>query len=796
MNHSEFRAIVSATPIADNADNLATACVLCSHNCGLRVDVEDGRISAVRGDDTSPISSGYVCNKGFSIDRYIDHAQRVHTPLRRTPDGDHEPISWDQAIREIGAKLRDIRARHGAQALALTGIGGQGNHLDGPYALAFLLGYGSAKLFNALAQEKTQHALVDDWLFRAPSGAMLHADAEHSSYVLMMGTNPVISNRGRNATELLRELSRDPERTLVVVDPRRTETARKADIHLPVRASTDAYLLLGMAAHIVRSGLHDRAFIADKVRGIQPLLAVLRSLEPAAMAERSGVDADALTRVAEDFARAPSACVFVDLGVEQTEHSTLISYLIRVLLVLTNNMGRTGGNVFFGTFGSDSLPLQKETPRALVSGIEGIAMLMPVGMFSPNLLPEEIQADHPERIRALVCEGANPMLQYADTNALQAAFSELELLVVIEPAMTETARLADYVLPTPVGYEKWEYSGFPKHYPDIHAHIRPPVVAGPPQALPEAEIYHRLATASGIVGRAPRILHTLARRAHRPTGMAAFLSALVALAAASGRSRERAFARAIFWSYETLGPRLPARSLAALWLITQGYALQDRAEILRGRPDLARHGRLALGLAVWEELMRHPEGRLVGRLDARRNLEDHLRTADGRIDLAQPEMVTEIRRVLALTPQRDTAYPLILNGGMRTRWNANTVQRDPGWRKGKGPHCELWMNPDDAQAAGLQKGESARLETRVGVVELPVRIDASVQVGNVMIPNGFGIQFPDQDTGELVTQGVGINVLTAADERDPFTGCPYHKSVRCRVTRVSRVQRLAGDRRA
>ncbi len=172
------------------------------------------------------------------------------------------------------------------------------------------------------------------------------------------------------------------------------------------------------------------------------------------------------------MARAESAAIFYDLGVEQAPFSTLISYLIRVLLVLTDNVGRRGGNVFFETL----LPPVKDSSRkrdperALASGIPAIAALGNFAMFSPTLVPEEVLLDHPERLRALVVEGSNPFLSFSDTARWREARERLDLLVVIEPAMTETAAVADYVLPTPVGYEKWEFANFPKGYPrDLRA---------------------------------------------------------------------------------------------------------------------------------------------------------------------------------------------------------------------------------------------------------------------------------------------------------------------------------------
>jgi anaerobic selenocysteine-containing dehydrogenase len=182
--------------------------------------------------------------------------------MRRRPDGTFEEIDWDTAITEIAAKLDAVRRAHSPRSIALVGIGGQGNHMDAPYGLGFLRGPGSKRWFNAFAQEKTQHNLLDQWMLDASPAVFLHADTEHAKFLLVLGTNPKISNRGHNATDTFKMLAEDPTRTVVVCDPRETETTRTATRHLRLRPGTDVYLLLAMAAVIVRENLPDADFVA------------------------------------------------------------------------------------------------------------------------------------------------------------------------------------------------------------------------------------------------------------------------------------------------------------------------------------------------------------------------------------------------------------------------------------------------------------------------------------------------------------------------------------------------------
>jgi anaerobic selenocysteine-containing dehydrogenase len=783
--HAVDRAI-SRAPLALDADDLATVCVLCSHNCGICVDVRGGRIAAIRADDANPITAGYICNKAFSLQHYVEHAQRVEHPLRRRADGGFERIGWPQAIAEIAARLSAIRRDHSPRAIGLVGIGGQANHLDAPYGLGFLRALGSRRWFNAFAQEKTQHALVDQWMFDASPAAYLHADQRDSRFILVLGTNPRISNRGHNATETFRRFAEDKARVVVVVDPRETETTRGATRHLRVRPGTDAYLLLGMAAAILGRGLADERFVAEKTIGAEWLRQALAAVDVAEMARRCDIEPDALVATAVGFAEAASASILYDLGVEQAPFSTLISYLIRVLLVITGNVGRAGGNVFFETLlpPSGERIAGREPERALASGIPAISALGNFGMFSPTLVPEEVLHDHPERLRALIVEGANPYLSYSDTARWREARRRLDLLVVIEPAMTETARDADYVLPTPVGYEKWEFANFPKGYPEIYVQVRPPVVPGPAEALPEPEIYARLAEAMGLFGDPPAVLRDLAPRALEADGAAEFAAALQEHAAAEPRLAKE---RALFWTYRVLGPHLPGPALAAVWLQSHVNAMLRLPAVLRALgPQWASRSPLEVGTELFRRILAHPEGVEIARLDEGTNLEDHIGFDDGRIRLAPAPMITEIARAVANPPADDADYPFVLAAGLRTRWTANTIQRDPSWRKGRGPHCALNLSTEDARRLGVRTGDSVRLSTRRGAVTLPAQVDAKLRTGHVWIPNGFGMLYRRAQNGSLETDGVNQNELTDARDRDPFTGIPHHRYVRCRIEAASR----------
>jgi formate dehydrogenase len=304
------------------------------------------------------------------------------------------------------------------------------------------------------------------------------------------------------------------------------------------------------------------------------------------------------------------------------------------------------------------------------------------------------------------------------------------------------------------------------------------VIPPPEDALPEPEIYARLAEATGVSTTPPAELFDLARNAFTPDGAMAYLMTLQQLSAGDG-------AKLLFWGYRTLGPQLPSPAVTAVWALCHENAFIRIDGILRTLgPAWADRSPFEVAAELWRRILAHPEGVEVAKADASDPLRAATGWADGRIRLAPPEMLAEIARANATGPRTDPAYPFVLASGIRTHWNANTIQRDPRWRKGRGPHCALHLSPADARTLGVVEGQRVRVSTRRGQVELPARVDASLRDGHVLIPNGFGMAYPGED-GQLAVQGANVNELSDAADRDPISGCPHHKYTLCRVEPVA-----------
>jgi anaerobic selenocysteine-containing dehydrogenase len=739
-----------------------TACILCECNCGIEVELGGGtgrNLVRLRGDRRHPSSRGYACEKAHRLDYYQQMRDRLTWPLRRRPDGTFETIDWDTAIREVAARLAAVRDTHGGDAIFYYGGGGQGNHLPGSYATATRRAVGARYRSSALAQEKTGEFWVSDRML----GSSTRADFEHCDVALFLGKNPWHSHSIPRARVTLKEIAQDPARTLIVVDPRRTETAELADIHLQVRPGGDAWLLAAMLAILVEEDLVDRAFVDAHAVGLEPVVAALRAVSIEGSCARAGLD-EALVRTATRvIAGARAFASFEDLGVQMNRHSTLVSYLHRLLVLLTGSFGKPGTHYIPTTI----VPLWSGA-SAKPSPVVGARIV--AGLVPCNVIADEILTDHPKRYRAMIVEAANPAHSVADSKRMREALRALDTLVVIDVAMSETAKLADYVLPAATQFEKAEATFFNFDFPRNVFHLRPRLFPPPPGPLPEAEIHARLVEALGAITEADCAPLREAARAGRTAYAQAFMAQVM------GDPKLAPLAPVLL--YRTMALPEELREGAVVFGLALRLAMQSPASLAR-----AGYGGAPIETvdALFSAILAGSSG-VVFAVDEWSDVMQRIATPDRKIHLDLPDLLDELGR-LGDTPAeaRDEAFPFVLSAGERRSFTANTILRDPAWRK-KDAGGALRISPDDAAALGLAAGDPVRLTTRRDSVVVPVEISASMQRGHVSLPNGLGLTYPSGD-GEVAT-GVAPNELTASQDRDPFVGTPWHKHVPARVERI------------
>lgn len=742
----------------------STACILCECNCGIEVQLDDRRLARIRGDRAHPASQGYTCNKALRLDHYQNGRDRLTSPLRRRPDGSFEEIDWETAIAEVAARLAAVRDEHGGETIFYYGGGGQGNHLGGAYSRAVLTALGSRYRSSALAQEKMGEGFVDAHLY----GGHTRGDFDHAEVAIFVGKNPWQSQSFPRARIVLKELSSDPRRALIVIDPVATETARLADHHLQVRPGTDAWCLAALLGVLVQQDLVDTAFLAERTTGADEVLDTLRAIDVTANAAACGVPLEAIEAAARRIGAAEAVATFEDLGIQQAPNSVLCSYLDKLLWLLRGSFAKPGA-MHLHSWMAPLARYKTDVPRTPVTGAPLLG-----GMVPCNAIPGEILTDHPRRLRAMIVESANPAHSLADSARWREALAALDTVVVIDVALTETARCADYVLPAASQFEKWEATFFNLEFPRNAFQLRAPLLDPLPGTLPEPEIHARLVRALAPVSDEQLEPLRAAAREGRPQFATAFLTA-------AGSDPQLA-ALAPWVLYETLGPTLPdgAAAAAALWGLAHRCALTY--------PDAVRRaGHAGEGPALGEALF---DAMLAGRSGITFTLDDYedawsyVRAPGGRIALAIPELLEELR-ALPATPPRWTSdeLPLVLSAGERRSSTANTIIRDPSWRKRDGQGA-LRISPADAARLGLESGGRARVTTARGAVEALVEVNDAMQPGHVSLPNGLGLDYPAQDGAAVVT-GVALNELTALEHHDPRALTPLHKHVPARVEAVA-----------
>ena len=743
-----------------------SVCILCSANCGVELKLDGREITRVRGNKDHVASQGYTCEKALRLNHYQNGMKRLTSPMRREADGSYTEVDWETAIREVAAGLTAVGDRHGQDKVMYYGGGGQGNHLVGVYGSGLRRALGIKHRSNALAQEKTGEAYVEGRL----TGAHTHGDFHHAEVSIFLGKNPWHSHGFDRARVVLKEIAKDDARSMIVIDPRRSETADLADFHLALKPGTDAFCVAALLGTLVQEDLIDRDWLADNATGTDRILEVLAGVDVADYAQRCGLPEEDVRAAARRIGRAESVSIYEDLGIEMAPNSTLVSYLQRLIWILRGSFNIPGGT----TTHSGMAPLFNYTasgkePAAPVTGNMVIS-----GLVACNDIPDLVLTDHPDRIRGMIVESANPVHSLADSAKFREAMRALDFSVVLDVAMTETAREASYVLPCSSQYEKPEATFFGASFPDNSFTLRAPIMEPLEGTLPEAEIHTRLARELGLLD--DDALETL--RAAAEQGRKPFAAALAEV----GASQPQMMAVTPVVLYETLGRTLPEGLAAAapLWFSCQQLALRHTDAVkAAGFDGVADED---LGDAVFDALLASRDGVLITRHTYEQGW-SMVRTPDGKVNADIPELIDDLI-ALADKPAdyRSDEFPFILSAGERRSFTANTIMRDSTWRK-KDPEGALRLSPADADRVGVADGDRIRITTRTGSAIAPVEVNPTMQDGHVSLPNGMGLYAEADSDSDVV--GVPPNELTALDWKDEYAGTPWHKHVPAKLEPVA-----------
>ena len=479
-------------------------CRICHAACPIDVELHDGRPVKVSGVDDDPIFKGYTCVKGRQIPDQFTDPGRIDNPLRRTADGGWEQVDSATALDEVAAHLRTIIDKHGPRAVATyTGTGGYQNAPSHPVAMAFHRAIGSLSYYTSVTidQPMKRTAAMRMGMWEAGPNNFNDADV-----LLAIGYNPMVSsfspNGGLQGTDPFATLRRRKAEgmKLVVVDPRRTELAAQADIHLQVRPGEDPTLLAGLIRVILDEDLYDADFCEQWVETghVDALRAAVDPYMPDYVANRCGIDADDLVAAARMFAAGKRGIAGNGTGPSMAPHPSLMEHLTQTLNVLCNRFLQAGETIHTSSFLQPEPPARAQVlgpfglpsgPESRFRGLRGFGGEMPC-----TTLAQEITTPGDGQVRALIVNGGNPVAAWPDMVRTLEAMESLELLVVIDHRMTQTAEFADYVFAPRLALERADVPPFmDRWFREPYACYSPAVVEPTGDQLNDWEVYWEIA---------------------------------------------------------------------------------------------------------------------------------------------------------------------------------------------------------------------------------------------------------------------------------------------------------------
>ncbi len=706
-------------------------CPLCEACCGLEITTEGDQVVRIRGDQSDPVSRGFICPKGSTLKQLHEDPDRLTSPRIKNDDGTWRDVTWHEAFAEIERRLGPIVDAHTRQALSIV-IGNPNVHnLGGQlYLRPLIAAVGSTNIFSASTVDQMPKHVTAGLMWGRPDLFPL-ADIERTDYLLMLGANPRVSNGSLlTVPDFPGRLDELVERgaRVVVVDPRRTKTADKASEHLTITPGTDVLWLLAIINTLFADDLVDIGRLAPHISGVDQVQAATIGFTPESIAERCGIDADVTRRIAHELAEAPSAAVYGRMGNHTTEYGSIASWAADVINALTGNLDRPGGIMF------NCAPTQTLAPSE--PGGRGFKLSRWVGRVSKRgevkgelpaaTLAQEILTPGEGKIRALVLVACNPVRSFPNSAQLDEAFASLDFMVAVDPYVTASSRHADVILPPTSALERSHYDfAFEANMIRVFAKYSKAVFAT--DAPREEEILSRLAlVVSGKPSTSdPMLIHDSVVAQAVDQEIARESSPI------HGRDREEILDVLSEWTWSEQ-------------LIDLKLRLGRFGDGFGATPD---------GLTLRRLIDDHPHGRDFGHLEQR--FPDAIKTVSGTVELAPEPIMVDLDRLRSKLPGD---HDLV---GRRDLRSCNTWMHNVNVLiKGK-ERCTLQVHPDDAKRLGVIDGEMATVRSRVGEVTAPVEVTDDLITGVVSLPFGWGHGEPGIEMNTARTRpGVNSNRLT------------------------------------
>lgn len=729
-------------------------CPLCEAGCGLEITVKgtgaDQEVTRIRGDLDDVFSHGFICPKGSTLRQFHADPDRLRRPVVKR-DGRFVEVDWDEAFATVAERLLPLLDRHGRDAAAIY-LGNPGAHSIAPmlYNRSVIKALGTRNRFSASTVDQRPKEVSAGLMFGSVTVPV--PDLDRTDHLMMLGANPYASNGSLcTAPDFPGRLEAIQARggKVVVVDPRRSETAAKADQHVAIRPGTDAHLLAAMANTMITGGLADPSNVADHCNGLDDLSTLLAPFTAQSVAGICGIEAETIEAMARELAAAPTAAVYGRIGTCTQEFGTLTSWLVDVVNILSGNLDRVGGAMFAkGAVGQPSTKGAPGSGRGMRFGrAKSRASGAPesLGEFPVTALPEEIETEGEGQVRALVTVAGNPVSSNPNSDRLDAALASLEFMVCVDPYINETTRHADVILPPPSPLQKSHYDLALLNFA-VHnvANYSAPVLPLEDDQLTEGQIMLRLAAVLEGV--------ELDRLADAAQGTDEAIAKAM-LASAIRDDHSNIAGRDLDELLAMVSDRAGPERLLDIMLRTGPYGDGFGAD-----PD-------GLTLAVLEA---NPHGVDLGALEAGR-IPDNLRTPSGKVEVVPDMMRADLPR-LEESLHRDWDEQMVLVGRRHVRSNNSWMHNIDVLMKGRN-RCTMQIHPDDGARLGIDDGAPAKVRSRVGEVIIDAEWTDGIRPGVISIPHGFGQNMPGVRLRTATEyRGVNTNVLTDEYFRDEPSG--------------------------
>ncbi|MFM9447743.1 molybdopterin oxidoreductase family protein [Streptomyces acidiscabies] len=733
-------------------------CPLCEATCGLTLTIEGTTVTRARGDRDDVFSKGFVCPKGASFGAVDGDPDRLRTPLVRR-DGELREATWTEAFDAVAAGVRGVVERYGADSVGVV-LGNPNVHTvaGALYPPVLLAGLGTRSYFTASTVDQMPKHVSSGLLF-GDANAIPVPDLDRTDHLLLIGANPLESNGSLcTAPDFPGRLKALKARggTLVVIDPRRTRTAKLADRHVPIRPGTDALLLAAMAHTLFAEDLVETGELTPHLQGLAELQGAVGEFTPDAVAAACDVDADTIRTLARDLAAAPTAAVYARIGSCTVPYGTLASWLVDVLNILTGNLDRVGG-ALFPQAATDRTPRPAGPSHGFALGRWRSRVSQhpeAKGELPLSALAEEIDTEtaEGEPIRALIAVAANPVLSAPDGDRLDKALESLEFMVSVDPYLNETSRHADVILPPPPPSQS-PHHDFALNTLAVRAQVRYNRAAIPlePGRMAESEILARLTLA--VTGKGLPWSSEAGSSGKRGADPSAVDDLVIA---------------------QTLGKAVKEAHSPAY-----GRDPKDLAGQLTGENGVERRLDLMLRLGPYgdgfgvrpdgvtlEKVLAHPHGIDLGPLRPR--LPQPLKTRSGQVELFPEPIAADLPRLVHAMTQLPTGFVLV--GRRHLRSNNSWMHNVPPLTGGSN-RCTLHLHPEDAERLGVTDGGYVRVKGAGGAVTAPVEVTDSVRRGVVSLPHGWGHDRPGTRMSHAALEpGVNVNQLLDGRLLDPLSG--------------------------